>query len=508
MIGVLLAGCAPPSGEEEEEEEEEPGVVYTFEEGKIVIGLAGEVGHATGDMAKLGATLAATAINDAGGIVIGGVAHQIVLQVIDTKEATDPTGETGTVAMEAAIDNVDFFMGGFRTEAVEVYREVAMDAQKVFFNCGAATESLQQSCVTNYDKYKYWFKTTPYNEHFLANSVLRLIDMTAIKIREALGLAADANLDACIVAEDLEWSRDEQVPIIEAGLPALHITNLKTYLVDALAPTATQGAIADIAANYDPHIVIPIYSGTMGVYYAGTLLSYIGAGALGPMSVGINVYEQLKAPWAADLAKAPPSGPYCMFHVLLDTWGDGVSQTSMTTPFLTAFASFASGEYPLYTAATYDACYTLKACLEDVGYVEGGVGKAKADDIIAWFENPANAILTTTGENCVYPRITGGKLTEAQVKAIYDIASYGYTYNAADWATPPHTTHDLVYGPGRATGIGCQWQWDGTQWKKFGVWPTEIPGVDLVDQYGDWSFEYPGTKDLIIPPYVISHFSS
>jgi len=505
---VALPGCG--GGEQEEEEEEEPGVIYTFEDGEIVLGIAGEVGHATGDMAKLGATLAVNGINGAGGIDIDGVTHNFVLQVVDTKEAQDETGESGTTAMEAAVDDVDFFMGGFRTEALEVYRDVAMDAEKIFFDCGAATEHLSQSCVTDYDTYKYWFKTTPYNEYFLASSVLRLVDMTAIKIREALGLAADANLDACIIAEDLEWSRDELVPKLEAGLPDLDITNLKTYLVSSLDSAATIGALADVAANYDPHIIIPIYSGTMGVYYSGTLLSYIGAGALGSMSVGINVYEQFKAPWAAKIAAAPPDGPYCMFHVLLDTWADGVAQSSTTLPFLTAFMTYASGEYPLYTAATYDACFMLQACLEDVGYVEDGVGKAKANDIIAWLEDPDNAIPTTTGQNSVYPPITGGKLTEAQVKSFYDIASYGYTYNAADWATPPHTTHDLAYGPEWAHGVGCQWQWDSAagQWKKFGIWPAEVAGADLVDQYGDWNFEFPGTKDLILPTWVVGHFGS
>jgi hypothetical protein len=69
---------------------------------------------------------------------------------------------------------------------------------------------------------------------------------------------------------------------------------------------------------------------------------------------------------------------------------------------------------------------------------------------------------------------------------------------------PPHTTHDLIYGPGWQTGIGAQWQWDAAAgvWRKMGVWPRVIPGANLVGQYGDWSFAYPGTVSLIIPPHV------
>ncbi len=70
---------------------------------------------------------------------------------------------------------------------------------------------------------------------------------------------------------------------------------------------------------------------------------------------------------------------------------------------------------------------------------------------------------------------------------------------------PPHTTHDLVYGPGYLTGVGCQWQWDegAGMWRKFGVWPREVAGADLKDQYGDWNFAYTGTKDLILNPAAV-----
>lgn len=510
VIGLVLPGC-----EGEGEGEGEPDVIYTFEDQEIVVGIAGEVGHATGDMQYLGATLAATTINGGGGVVIDGVAHDIVLQIIDTQEATDETGALGESAMLAAIDDVDFVMGGFRTEAVEVYRDVAMDEEKMFFNCGAATEHLQYSCVEDYDTYKYWFKTTPYNEHFLAKSVLRLIDFAAAQIRVALNLSADATLDACIIAEDLEWSRDEQVPLYEAALPGLDIDNKETYLVSSTDSAATIGALADIAANYDPHIIIPVYSGTMGVYFAGTLLSYIGAAVLGPVPVGINVYAQLNEPWAAGLNSTDPGdGAYCAFNLILDTWASELAATPKTLPFLTAFQTYASGEYPLYTAVTYDALFVLQAMLEDEGYVEEGVGKVMAEDAIAWYEDPANAQQTTTGDAVkYYPQAgteVGGEpaLSEAQVDALYDPDSYGYVYDVNDWVMPPHTTHDLVYGPGSATGIGCQWQFDvgDMVWKKFCVWPAT--GFGETDQYGDWDFSYTGTKAFQMPAWVVPHFTS
>ena len=494
VIGLVLPGCENGNGDED--------VIYTFEDAEIIVGIAGQPDHVTGQFQALGATMASGMINGGGGVTIGGVAHNITLQIINTNEASDETGETGAIAMAAAIDTVDFVMGGFRTEALEYYREVAMDAEKIFFCCGAATELLSHSCVTNYDKYKYWFKTTPPNEYFLGSTVLRNVDAAAIQLRAALNMSPGAHLDAVIISENLKWARDEQVPLLEAGLPALNVTNLETYLVDSLDSASTSGALADVVANYDPHIIIPLYSGAMGVVYAATLAGYCSATLICPMSVGINVYAQLNSPWVS----YPGAQAY---HVFLDTWATGVTQTSKTAAFLATFMAYSGGEYPLYTAATYDACFILQTCLEEVGYVEGGVGKADADDIIAWYEDPDNAQESSTGYAVTYQqagREVAGEpaLTEAQVRDIYDIDSYGYSYDMNDWLMPCHTTHDLAYGPGLVTALGAQWQFVSGNWTKVGVWPAA--GYGSTDQYGDWDFEYTGTVPLVIPPATIAHF--
>jgi hypothetical protein len=236
------------------------------------------------------------------------------------------------------------------------------------------------------------------------------------------------------------------------------------------------------------------------------------------MSVGINVLAQLKSPWGAlDVEDSPPP---CAYEVILDTWAEGLEQVpGKTGPFLTAVMNFTSGDYPLNTAATYDALFGLKAAIEAVAQydAEEGVAYAWADDIIQWMEDPANAQVTTTGLTTYYPRpgtTAAGKpaLTEAQVRSLYNLDSYNYTYtyDAKDWTMPAHTTHDLAYGPGLLTGVGAQWQWNGEagQWKKVGVWPMDFgDGYDeaLTDQYGCWNFEYSGTVDLIIPQNVIDH---
>jgi len=501
VLGIVLPGCGttpPPEGD----------VVYKFTDGKIDIGVVGDAGQATGDMAWAGASVAAATINAMGGVNISGVAHNISLTKIDTDEHTDLSGITGKLALIANVGSCDFFVGGFRTEAVIVYRDVVMDAEKLFFNCGAATEVLQRSVVLDYDGYRYWFKTTPYNEHFLAKSVGKMIGAVAKDLRVALGLSPTAMLKAVIISEDLKWARDEQVPAIKAILPGLNVNWTATYLVSSTDPGPTTNAVGWAVGNWTPDIIIPLYSGTMGAVYAGTLRSYTGANLSNAMSVGINVYAQLKAPWTGsgtNLTSPPPGGPHCYGQVHLDTWADGVNQTSKTAGFLAAMGAALGGEYPLYTAATYDALFILKAAVAAKGYLDGAVGAVNATPLIAYLEDPAYSVEGTVGYGAVYPvagTTAGGlpALTLAQVQALHNIAGYGYTYNANDWKMPIHTTHDLVYGIGRQTGIGCQWQWTGAAWKKVGVWPNV--GANLTDQYGDWGFAYNGTQPIWIPPYV------
>jgi branched-chain amino acid transport system substrate-binding protein len=508
MIGLVLPGCT--------EVKPEP-VVYAFEGGKINIGIAGELNCTAGAMQWAGATLAQETINRDDGIDIDGVSYVLELIPIETGEETvDPTGLIGVSALTAAIDDVDFILGGFRTEAVAVYRDVAMEKGLIFIDCGAAAETLQHSVVDDYEGYRFWFKGTPYNEYFTGQSVIRILGAVATKLREQMGVAADYTLNASIVADNLAWAY-RQVIIIEGLLEGVNVNIVHDpYWVDAAGSTVEmENALASIGA-LDPQFIITVFSGNAGAVYDTLRGSYVP----NAMSVGINVMAQLKSPWGAgNLTATPPGGPACAYEVILDTWAEGLEQTEKTGNFLTMFMNSTSGEYPLNTAATYDALLGLEKAIEAVAWYDAvnGTAYAEADDIIQWLEDPANAQVTTTGLTAYYPipdTTAVGKpaLTEAQVDSLYDLGSYNYTYtyDAKDWTMPPHTTHDLAYGPGLLTGIGAQWQWDGTAgtWEKVGVWPMDFGDEydeALTDQYGCWNFAYNGTRPLVIPQNIIEH---
>ena len=504
VIGLVLPGCG--------EAKPEP-VLYVFEGGKISIGIAGELTHMAGEMQWAGAMLAQEAINGNGGIDIGGVSYILELVPIETGEETvDPTGLTGVLNLTAAIEDVDFVLGGSRAEAVEVYRDVAMEKDVIFINCGAAAETLQHSVVDDYAGYRFWFKGTPYNEYFLGQSVVKTLGAVAIKLREEMGVAANYTLNAAIIADNLAWARD-QVTVIERLLPSLGVNLTRSFWVSSTGDSGEMISTLTTIADDDPQFIIPIFSADAGALYDVLRASYVPDA----MSVGINVRAQLKSPWGElDNEESPPA---CAYEVILDNWAEGLEQTEKTAAFLDSFMTYSGGEYPLNTAAAYDALFGLKAAIEAVAWYDAEEGAAYAwvDDIVQWMEDPANAQVTTTGLTAYYPRpgtTAAGKLalTEAQVRSLYDLDSYNYTYtyDAKDWTMPAHTTHDLAYGPGLLTGIGAQWQWDDEagQWTKVGVWPMDFGDEydeALTDQYGCWNFAYNGTVVLVIPQNVITH---
>lgn len=146
VIGLVLPGCTPA------------------EENIIKIAVCGPLTDIQGENHLAGAEMARDEINARPGkVTINSTEYTIQLVSVETNEINDTSGATGASALAAKIDQVDFVVGGFRTEAVAVYREVAMDNKKIFMDCGAATGALQYRVVTNYAKYKYWFKATPYN---------------------------------------------------------------------------------------------------------------------------------------------------------------------------------------------------------------------------------------------------------------------------------------------------------------------------------------------------------
>ena len=498
VLGLVLPGCGG-TGEQQEEEEEE-------EENFVTIAVTGPMTDVQGQNHWDGAQMARDEINADGGVDIGGTMYMVELVQVETKEATEgEDGSTGTANLQAVIDDVDFVIGGFRTEVVSVYRDVALDAEKIFMNCGAATGSLQFGVVTDYDKYKYWFKATPYNETFLVKSCLKMTGTYGnvlkstlagyadyVKDEFKLSNAVDGKLRAHIMMEDASWCAG-MVLAAQAYLPTLlGFTVTGTTLVSPTASDITTEMNAIKALN--PHVIFTAFSGAVGAVYSTTKAD-LGIPAL---TIGINVPAQEIDHWAN-------TDGACEGEILLDTFPEGVSIQSGTAAWFDDFVD-RFGRYPVYTAATYDAIGSLVAAVEATDSLD-------ADDLIPYLETSS---FTGVGAKTAYypmPDITieDGQLyalSEAQVAELYDLASYGWTYNEAEWQAgfasgvqQPHIAHDTVYGPGYQTGAGSQWQDVDGEGMKVGIWPLNLGApydAALTDQYGNWNFAYPGTTKYIL----------
>lgn len=423
---------------------------------------------------------------------------------MDTNEVSG-TPDEGVTALQAVIDDVDFVVGGWRTDNIVVYREVAINAKRIFMNCGATYGFLQYSVVEDYDHYKYWFKTVPINETFLVNGLFKMTVTIGSILKNTLiaygdDVAADYKvgeadkLRVAVVMENLTWA-DGLVNAAQWWLPILGFTVVGTWRPSATA-TDISTELSQIAAE-KPHIIFTAFSGPAGVVYSKQKAE-LGIPA---MTIGVKHEGELKSHWADTDGK-------CNGEIMLDDWAEGLQNTANTTAFFNAFVA-ETGEYPIYTTGTYDAIYSLKNAIEEVsaahnwGDIADVVAPDNIDVLIQYLET--SSYTGTAGKTAYYPMpaidLGGGvyALSEAQVRALYPSLA---TYNQTNWLCAasggPHIAHDLVYGPGYQTGIGSQWQ----NGHKVGVWPMNL-GRDydatLTDQYGCWNFEYPGTVDVVIP---------
>jgi len=429
-------------------------------------------------------------INDAGGIDVDGDIYGVALVQIDTNEVHGTPAE-GITALEAEINNVDFVLGGFRTEQVTAYREVAMDAQKIFMDCGAATDALQFSVIQDYERYKYWFKVTPVNSTFLVRYINKMMVTIGTMLKGELVAAGEDVIDdyevgagdslrVAIMVENLVWCAGF-IPAMQFYLPMYGFEVVGTWVPSATATDLTTELTEMEAVK--PHICFHVSSGPVGLTYAKQVAEL----EIPVLSIGINVEAQQKGAWES-------TNQGCQYHVFSDTSAENVEMTAGMLDFFNDYVT-RFNNYPVYNAATYDGIYMLKGAIEALGSLD-------ADDIIPYLETHSHEGVLGQITYYPYPEKSLGAgmyaLSEEQVRALYDLDSYSWSYVQSEWtvgaSAAPHVFHDIAYGPTYPTGLGSQWQ-DG---HKVCVYPMDL-GAPSIDQYGDWSFEYPGTVDIVIP---------
>jgi branched-chain amino acid transport system substrate-binding protein len=375
----------------------------------VKIAVLGPMSFVQGENHWAGAELARDEINAAGGINLGGKKLKIDIVKVDTNEIQSVPDATN--AMERAItrDKADYVIGGFRSEAVLAMQEIAMDNKKLFLGCGSADAKLGQNVEKDYDRYKYWFRVTPLNSPGLGRSVFAMLNEVAGQIRTQLKKETPK---VAILAEKVMWT-EAIVKAAQANLPKMKMEVVGLWQP---SPTATD-VTAELAAidRAGADIVFTALSGPVGIVVGRQM----GERKMKAIAIGINVEAQKDGFWQATAGKAN-------YVAQLETYGE-VEMTPKMIPFIKAFkARF--NRTPTYTAGTYDAIQMIKEAVEKTGSLD-------PDKLVPYIE----------------------KTTWVATGAILE-------YDKA---------HEPVWGIGKDTGVGVQWQ-DG---KKVPFWPPGVKGM-------------------------------
>jgi branched-chain amino acid transport system substrate-binding protein len=395
----------------------------------IKIGVIGPMHFMQGKGHWNGALMAQEEINANMGIQVGDTWLPIKLVKADSNEFLSITDATNAMERLMSQDRVDFVVGGFRSEAVLAMQDIAMDYKKMFLGTGAAHPEICARVGKDYNRYKYWFRVTPMNSRYLVKVTLINLATVSGMLKKVLGIEKPK---VAIVAEKAMWI-DPMIKAIEANVPKMGMD-----LVGIWRPSATATDVtAELAAvqRADAQIIFTIFSASVGITFA----RQAGELKIPAVFTGINVEAQKDGFLAATQGK----GNYA---VTLSTYVRGVSYNELTQPFIEKYIK-RFGELPTYTAVTYDAINILAKTIEEAGTIDAE------------------------------------KLIPIMEKSEYK--------GPAAPKTKFDKNHDVVFGPGYATGITLQWQ-DG---KKKGWWPNGWKGVT-----------YKGMVPYKIPPWMIEKY--
>ena len=378
----------------------------------IKIGVIGPMNFVQGKGHWNGAVMAADEINAKGGIQVGSEKMKIELVKADSNEFLNVTDATNAMERLMTQDKVDFVVGGFRSEAVMAMQDIAMDYKKIFIGCGAADQALCDRVVKDYNRYKYWFRGTPFHNGYLVRTSFAHLAMAAAVMKKELNVP----VKCAIVAEKAAWT-EAMVKAAQGYIPKMGIELVGLWQPSAVATDVTSelSAIQKSGAN----LIFTIFSSSVGITFA----RQAGELKIPAVQVGINVEAQKDGFWEATKGM----GNYVF---TMNTYARGIEQNELTKPFMDEYIK-RFNETPTYTADTY---YAIVGALAPS---ITAVGSLDADKIVAHLEN--REYKSTSGV-VKYEKDKDGK-----------------------------PTHDLTWGPGYLTSLGVQWQ-DG---KLVGVWPNQ-----------------------------------
>lgn len=399
-------------------------------DGTLKVGVIGPMQYVMGQHHWLGAQMAAEEINAAGGITIGEEVYEIELVQIDSNELLSVDDAVAAAERACTVDAVDLLVGTIRTEASLAMQEVAMDNKTLFICCGASHTLLSDKVQQDYDRYKYWFRTTPIKVTDLVSVSFILLNQVGAVVRQELGIERPK---VAVIVEQAAAGD----PLAAAAQGYIPTFGMEVVGVWRPSPNATDvtAELTDIRSS-GANIIYTYFSGPAGVPYARQWAEL----EIPAASVGINVEAQAKG--FLDATNGLGNYEYTMNTLAR------VEITEKTIPFYDAFLE-RCGEFPTYNAGTYDAIHIWAQAVERAGSLE---------------------------EDAIVVELEATDYQGAAGRVVFD------------------EFHNVVWGPGYVTAVGTQWQdgelvccwpfdWQGVTYE--GSVPYQLPPWMLPEGSGE-----------------------
>lgn len=266
----------------------------------LKIGVVGPVGMIQWDGLWEGAQMARDKINDAGGLTLGGDTYTVVLVDIDSHAYPVIDPAAGVVELMAVVDDLDFVIGGFRSECVFPMVEAFCDwavtkngtaaKQPVWYIAGAATDELMVNVNnTSTNKYKVMFRVTPMSTSVLIGSLLGV--MAGWVLGHQLVPMYGIPVKTYMVIENLVWA--DAMPgafpyyLAYPGGAAAPFCDFVGSARPAWDETDFSAILSDIEAK-DARLVIHVFSALGGAPF----IKQFGEREIPAVACGINVESQ------------------------------------------------------------------------------------------------------------------------------------------------------------------------------------------------------------------------
>ncbi|MFX1375176.1 MAG: ABC transporter substrate-binding protein [Promethearchaeota archaeon] len=364
-----------------------PGAPVDTPEDRIIkIGTLADLTHISGEGTFQGSYSAIKQINEAGGISItqstdetfpnGTYYFGIIGE--NTYEA-EPILDVSKAVLAAerllTIDDPDFVIGGFRTEATMAVEDYICNAEKIFMITGADADGLLTKVSTNYSSYKYLFRTMPTNA---SSSAKEIVEFYALVLKPAMEAALGVSVDkVAIIRENLPWAlpmsyvlQGYYAPYGYWGLnnnPWFNFTIVYEIAYPITATPADFTTYMNQLQTSGAQIVFPLISMQGGILlmtqYNNLQPDYIIA--------GIDHMSQFGDYWY-------DTDGNCAYEIIMQST-TRTNKTSLTIPMWDAYA-YLWGKDPFYPAiGSYDSVYMLLDAINKVQSID-------SDDIIAQLE--------------------------------------------------------------------------------------------------------------------------